>query len=175
MKISIYVPYAKERFETARQHSILHHGQIIRKPETGFAEIISSKRLRARNYFRFARHPIAIGGERQFHLEFRGLEDIPLFASKPLCGTVQYSPVRQVCYAPEKEPGMPRFFTAVAAMVLCCVAAYGQQQARNPRKEQVICEKQGPWLREPSRPFSALRWQWTTETISNRLSSTARW
>jgi hypothetical protein len=33
MKISIYAPYAKERLETARQHSILHHGQIVGKPE----------------------------------------------------------------------------------------------------------------------------------------------
>jgi hypothetical protein len=28
MKISIYAPYAKERLETARQHSILHREQI---------------------------------------------------------------------------------------------------------------------------------------------------
>jgi len=29
MKISIYAPYAKERFETARQHSILHPERIV--------------------------------------------------------------------------------------------------------------------------------------------------
>jgi hypothetical protein len=29
MKISICAPYAKERFETARQHSILHPEQIV--------------------------------------------------------------------------------------------------------------------------------------------------
>jgi hypothetical protein len=33
MKISIYPSYAKGRFETARQHSILHPEQIIGKPE----------------------------------------------------------------------------------------------------------------------------------------------
>jgi len=37
-----------------------------------------------RHNFRLSRHPIAISGERQFHLEFRGLEDISLFTSKPL-------------------------------------------------------------------------------------------
>jgi hypothetical protein len=29
MKISIYAPYAKERFETARQYSILHPERIV--------------------------------------------------------------------------------------------------------------------------------------------------
>jgi len=29
MKISIYAPWAKERFETARQHSILHPERIV--------------------------------------------------------------------------------------------------------------------------------------------------
>ena len=29
MKISIYAPYAKERFETARQHSILHPERMV--------------------------------------------------------------------------------------------------------------------------------------------------
>jgi hypothetical protein len=29
MKISIYAPYAKERFKTARQHSILHPERIV--------------------------------------------------------------------------------------------------------------------------------------------------
>jgi hypothetical protein len=33
MKISIYAPYAKERFETARQLSILHPERIGGKPE----------------------------------------------------------------------------------------------------------------------------------------------
>src|SRR5207237_8446861 len=33
MKISIYAPYAKERFETARQHSILHPERIVGNPE----------------------------------------------------------------------------------------------------------------------------------------------
>jgi hypothetical protein len=33
MKISIYTPYAKERFETARQHSILHPEGIVGNPE----------------------------------------------------------------------------------------------------------------------------------------------
>jgi len=33
MKISIYAPYIKERFETARQHSILHPERIVRNPE----------------------------------------------------------------------------------------------------------------------------------------------
>jgi hypothetical protein len=32
MKISIYAPYAKERFETARQHSILHPERIVGNP-----------------------------------------------------------------------------------------------------------------------------------------------
>ena len=32
MKISIYAPYAKERFEIARQHSILHPEGIVGKP-----------------------------------------------------------------------------------------------------------------------------------------------
>src|SRR5438128_8974854 len=32
MKISIYAPYAKERFETARQHSILHPERIVANP-----------------------------------------------------------------------------------------------------------------------------------------------
>jgi hypothetical protein len=31
MKISMYAPYAKERFETARQHSILHPERIVGK------------------------------------------------------------------------------------------------------------------------------------------------
>ena len=35
MKISIYAPYAKERFETARQNSILHPERIV-----GNAEVI---------------------------------------------------------------------------------------------------------------------------------------
>jgi hypothetical protein len=34
MKISIYAPYAKERFETARQHSILHPERIVGNPES---------------------------------------------------------------------------------------------------------------------------------------------
>ena len=33
MKISIYAPYAKERFETARQDSILHPERIVDNPE----------------------------------------------------------------------------------------------------------------------------------------------
>jgi hypothetical protein len=33
MKISIYAPYAKKRFETARQHSILHPERIVGNPE----------------------------------------------------------------------------------------------------------------------------------------------
>ena len=32
MKISIYAPYAKERFETARQHSILHPEGLVGNP-----------------------------------------------------------------------------------------------------------------------------------------------
>jgi hypothetical protein len=32
MKISIYAPYAKEHFETARQHSILHLKRIVGNP-----------------------------------------------------------------------------------------------------------------------------------------------
>jgi len=31
-EISIYSTHARECFETARQHSILHHGQVIGKP-----------------------------------------------------------------------------------------------------------------------------------------------
>jgi hypothetical protein len=33
MKISIYAPYAKERFATARQHSIFHPERIVGSPE----------------------------------------------------------------------------------------------------------------------------------------------
>jgi hypothetical protein len=33
MKISIYAPYAKERFATARQHSTLRPEQIVGNPE----------------------------------------------------------------------------------------------------------------------------------------------
>jgi hypothetical protein len=33
MKISIYAPPNKERFETAREHSILHPERIIGNPE----------------------------------------------------------------------------------------------------------------------------------------------
>ena len=33
MKISIYAPYTKERFETARQHSILHPERIVGNPK----------------------------------------------------------------------------------------------------------------------------------------------
>jgi hypothetical protein len=33
MKISIHAPYAKERFESARQHSILHLERVVRKRE----------------------------------------------------------------------------------------------------------------------------------------------
>jgi hypothetical protein len=33
MKISIYAPYIKERFETARQHSFLHPERIVGNPE----------------------------------------------------------------------------------------------------------------------------------------------
>src|SRR5439155_10406802 len=33
MKISIYAPYAKERFETARQHSILHPERMVGNTE----------------------------------------------------------------------------------------------------------------------------------------------
>jgi hypothetical protein len=33
MKISIYAPYAKERFETAHQHSILHPERIVGNPQ----------------------------------------------------------------------------------------------------------------------------------------------
>jgi hypothetical protein len=33
MKISIYAPYIKERFETARQHSYLHPERIVGQPE----------------------------------------------------------------------------------------------------------------------------------------------
>jgi len=38
MKISIYAPYAKERLEIARQHSIVHPERIVGKPE-GMAAI----------------------------------------------------------------------------------------------------------------------------------------
>jgi len=37
MKISIYAPYAKERFETAHQHSILHPERIFGKNEAACA------------------------------------------------------------------------------------------------------------------------------------------
>jgi hypothetical protein len=46
MKISIYAPYAKERFETAHQHSlllpdsILHPERIAGNPETGHERVI---------------------------------------------------------------------------------------------------------------------------------------
>jgi hypothetical protein len=33
MRISIYAPYIKERFETARQHSFLHPERIVGNPE----------------------------------------------------------------------------------------------------------------------------------------------
>jgi hypothetical protein len=33
VKILIYAPYANERFETARQHSILHLERIVGNPE----------------------------------------------------------------------------------------------------------------------------------------------
>jgi hypothetical protein len=33
MKVSIYAPYAKERLETAGQHSILHPERIVGNPE----------------------------------------------------------------------------------------------------------------------------------------------
>jgi hypothetical protein len=33
MGISIYAPYAKERFETGRQNSILHLERSVRKPD----------------------------------------------------------------------------------------------------------------------------------------------
>jgi len=33
MKISIYAPYAKERFETALDHSILHPERIVGNPK----------------------------------------------------------------------------------------------------------------------------------------------
>jgi hypothetical protein len=33
MKISIYAPYPKERFETARRDSILHPERIVGNPE----------------------------------------------------------------------------------------------------------------------------------------------
>jgi hypothetical protein len=33
LKISIYAPYAEERFETARQHSSLHPEGIVGNPE----------------------------------------------------------------------------------------------------------------------------------------------
>jgi hypothetical protein len=33
MKISIYAPYVKERFETARQHLFLHPERIAGNPE----------------------------------------------------------------------------------------------------------------------------------------------
>jgi hypothetical protein len=33
IEISIYVPHAKERFETARQYSILHPERIVGNPE----------------------------------------------------------------------------------------------------------------------------------------------
>jgi len=36
---------------------------------------------------------------------------------------------------------MPRFFTAFAAVVLLGTSVYGQQGARNPKKEQVICDQ----------------------------------
>jgi len=36
---------------------------------------------------------------------------------------------------------MPRFFTTLAAVVLLGTLVYGQQRARDPKKEQVICEK----------------------------------
>jgi AraC-like DNA-binding protein len=34
MKISMYAPCAKSRFETARQHSFLHSERIVGNPET---------------------------------------------------------------------------------------------------------------------------------------------
>jgi hypothetical protein len=46
MKISIYAPYAKERFETAREHSILHPERILGNPKvvgTYDRELIHSK------------------------------------------------------------------------------------------------------------------------------------
>jgi len=36
---------------------------------------------------------------------------------------------------------MPRFFTAFAAVVLLGTSVYGQQGARDPKKEQVICDQ----------------------------------
>jgi hypothetical protein len=33
MKFLIYAPYAKERFETAHQHSILHPERVVGNPE----------------------------------------------------------------------------------------------------------------------------------------------
>jgi hypothetical protein len=42
MKISNYAPYAEERFETARQHPILHPKRIIGNSELsriGFEEV----------------------------------------------------------------------------------------------------------------------------------------
>jgi len=41
MKISIYAPYAKERFETARQHSILHPEQIVGNSYLGISSCLS--------------------------------------------------------------------------------------------------------------------------------------
>jgi len=52
MKISIYAPYAKERFETARQHSILHPERIVGNPEI---EIAMRCYPAFRRFFRSAR------------------------------------------------------------------------------------------------------------------------
>ena len=66
MKISIYAPYAKERFETARQHSFLHperigHSEVKLLPGNGraaslalrvaIAQIDPQRRGRQSTYF----------------------------------------------------------------------------------------------------------------------------
>jgi hypothetical protein len=40
MKISIYAPYAKERFEIARQHSILHPERIVGNSHFGISSCL---------------------------------------------------------------------------------------------------------------------------------------
>src|SRR3989449_10555561 len=66
MKISIYAPYAKERFESARQQSILHPERIVGNPGSDPEECRGRASIAAAKQFcQNIRHCASSAGPRQ--------------------------------------------------------------------------------------------------------------
>ena len=70
---------------------------------------------------------------------------------------------------------MLRFFTGFAAVILLGTLVYGQQVARDPKKEQVICDKLAAVAQGAVETFQRVTVAMDNRDYQQQLNCTARW